>query len=463
MSVIKPIAPKKQLESQTKILKPSSWLAKIDDINQLVISNNILISILGEHRSGKTSFANLLQAELSLKLKTVLMTASSAVDKDLFLQQLGSILELSSETSIDKYVVVINERKSPVLLIIDDAEFLPANFIEEILKVLHEQGSNGCFKVCLLSSFSLMATLNKLTEDKYPGMVKSIEVGLLTEQETKIFVEENLRTLSAIKNKITNKKMKQFFKITAGDIATVNRHLIDFFSNNSTKSASFLRNTGVAVGVFFASVLIVVIILSQDFKSAPVQVAGLESRDKAIQELRVEPILDSEVPAYTLNVSRQEINATSLRKLELSSDEDDLNNASVVVDKVIVAPKIINVKTRKDVAHLESNLSDVDKVQQKAKSPKAIATKDKSIFTIQILASNNQAKIEKFILIHNLAGKTEVHHINRQGLGWYVLTYGEFTNRQYAKEALRKLPSDIQQLKPWVRNKSSLNIYNKTA
>jgi DamX protein len=133
MSVIKPIAPKQQLESQTKILKPSSWLTKIDVINQLVISNNILISILGEHRSGKTSFANLLQAELTLKVKTILMTASSAVDKDLFLQQLGSILELSSETSLDKYVAVINERKAHVLLIIDDAEFLPANFIEEIL------------------------------------------------------------------------------------------------------------------------------------------------------------------------------------------------------------------------------------------------------------------------------------------------------------------------------------------
>jgi DamX protein len=301
-----------------------------------------------------------------------------------------------------------------------------------------------------------MATLNKLTEEKYPGMVKSIEVGPLTEQETKIFVEENLKTLSGIKNKITNKRIKQFFKITAGDIATVNRHMTDFFSDKSTKSANILRNTGVAAGVFFASVLIVFIILSQDFKSAPVQVAGLESRDKAIQELRVEPILDSEVPSYTLNVSRQEINATSLRKLELTSDEDDLNNASIVVDKVIVAPKILNVKTKKDFAHIESNLSDVDKVKQKAKSPKFIATKDKSIFTIQILASNNQAKIEKFILIHNLAGKAEVHHINRQGLGWFVLTYGEFTNRQYAKEALRKLPFDIQKFKPWVRNTADL-------
>ena len=224
----------------------------------------------------------------------------------------------------------------------------------------------------------------------------------------------------------------------------------------SKKSVNILRNSGIAAGVFVTAVLIVFIILSQDFKSAPVQVAGLESRDKAIQELRVEPILDSVVPAFTLSANRHEIQATSLRKLELSSAEDEVNNTTVVIDKVIVAPKILNVKVKNEVANSKSELRSLDNIKEKPQAHKAKLAAGESRFTIQILASNSQSKIEKFIALHKLSGKAYVHHINSKGLSWFVLTMGEYANRQYAKDALRKLPSDIQQFKPWVRNSNDL-------
>jgi hypothetical protein len=53
------------------LLKPGSWLEKVDLINHLILFSNVLITVLSEKEGGKSSFGTLLQANLDPQIKSV--------------------------------------------------------------------------------------------------------------------------------------------------------------------------------------------------------------------------------------------------------------------------------------------------------------------------------------------------------------------------------------------------------
>ena len=102
-----------------RVLKPLSWLADIDFVAHLIFENNVLVSVLGEQGSGKTTFAALLHADLSLQITPCSITASFQFDRGAFLQQLSILLGIESESSLSSFVAQTNAKKTHVILIID--------------------------------------------------------------------------------------------------------------------------------------------------------------------------------------------------------------------------------------------------------------------------------------------------------------------------------------------------------
>ena len=50
----------------------------------------------------------------------------------------------------------------------------------------------------------------------------------------------------------------------------------------------------------------------------------------------------------------------------------------------------------------------------------------------------------------------QIHTVEQRGRAWYVLTFGEYNEREHAKQAIEHLPRDLAQFKPWVRQLSDL-------
>ena len=207
------VAPEK-IQTTKVVLQPASWLANIDFIKHLILANDVLISILGEQGCGKTTFASLLKTALPPQIIPCMMVASPLFDQALFLQQLGVLLGISGASSISSYVELCNESEMHTLLVIDDAHYLPAPFIEALLDALQQQGRGGHFHVCLVSDFSLVPTLNKLAEDTYIDVIHSIESGLLNESETKSYVVKNVPAHPGAEELITDERINQFYHLT---------------------------------------------------------------------------------------------------------------------------------------------------------------------------------------------------------------------------------------------------------
>ena len=452
-----------------EVFKPVSWLPKIDFIQRLILNNHVLISLLGESGSGKTTFVHLLHEELSSQIKPYIIDASPSFDRTEFLVQARDLLAFSGKPSLCSFLAQSKEQEFHVLLIIDDAHNLSPVFIEELLKEL-QQGSDNHFHVLLASDFSLVNILNALGQDTYQDMIHSIELGPLSETETKSYVVQNLLPSPVAEKILTDKRIKQFCQLTEGNFLEINLQMKGFFSDETTKllrNESLSRYVNIAAGILLATTTVAYIGHSYFFSSVPTQVVSQPIKPPpnlvSIATAPFETAYSSDIPAYDVSAIRQALETTPLHQTELvavNQEDRAIDESLVVMNKVIVVPKVIarpdvqpvliDKKSKKAVVNTSSSV-----VKKLALMKSA---KDVGHYTVQLIASHNKNELKRFVQVHHIKGKTQVRRFQNQGVVWYVLTLGEYAQRQYALQAVNNLPKEITQFKPWVRSISDLKV-----
>ena len=437
-------------------LQPASWLLTASNIKRLSFDNHPMFVVLGEKSCGKTIFSNLLQSILGPEIKVFSVAVGPLFNRAFFLDQLKVLFGLEGTCSLAHLIAKTNEAQQHQLLIIDDAHFLSAVFIEEILGELQQLSGNNYFHVCLVSDFLLAPILNRLEKDSYKGMVDTFELGALSEGETKSYVLQNLSPGQSVEKIVTDDLVRQFYQLTAGHLANINLQMHYFFKNNartSLRNDNFLRRMTIAAGALCVGIGVNYVWHSQDFQSVLIAFLNQAPPSAAIANAiplpQIEPVYQSEIPSYQLASTQQVLLPTPLRRADLvAMDEEDsgVDGSLVVMDKVVVAPKVIQPKTKSTTDHeVTSPLSGAH--------PSVLGNR----FTIQLLASHSKNELFRFAALHHLNGKTKVRTARREGVLWYILTLGEYSERESAKNVVNHLPKDIEQFKPWVRTIADLN------
>ena len=218
--------------------EPSSWLVKIDFINQFITKNRVLISILGEQGSGKTTFIDLLKRKLNSEIETLVWSAIPLFDKDACLAQLAQLFDLASLNSLDELKKIVDGRQVEILLVIDNAEQLSEAFICEMLDVISKKDAHTYLHFCIVSDFSLVKTTSRLARETYPELIHSIELQPLSQEETKDYVIEKMDWSKDQALDIPSERFKQFYDLTEGNLVGINSQLHAFFSHSKPGTAN---------------------------------------------------------------------------------------------------------------------------------------------------------------------------------------------------------------------------------
>ncbi len=83
-------------------------------------------------------------------------------------------------------------------------------------------------------------------------------------------------------------------------------------------------------------------------------------------------------------------------------------------------------------------------------------SQDPSAYTLQLLATHQEANIAKFIEAHHLQGKAVYFHTHHDGQQWYSLVYGVYRDRSQATSAIKQLPRALRDAGPWARSFASV-------
>lgn len=491
---IEAVLPESKPNTKTDIpFKPGSWLTKIDFINHLVLFNNKLISVVAEQGGGKTTFVSLLKSSLDSAIRSHIICAVAPFSSSSFLSQLSEAFHLRKEAEITASSIVeqINERKAHVLLIIDDAQHLPDSFIQQILPEITKQGSSGYFHLCLVSDYTMTASLNSMDKEFFASSVHSIELGSLTESETKTYLLRNLPSPKRLDKTMTDKRLAQFYDMTGGKIAQINCQMIEFFDADTLVPAKkskgnlfkLVNRTAIAAIVLGGGYGIW---QHQDLLLAKYQrtTSNKPAKMDKVAELTIIPkvqqvvelkqndaVLASYIVEWTLgsvnHVAQYAPKRTNLFEFDSLDDDEDTDEdlaKLVEMDKVVVIPKPaskpIAVASIAAVAknpvkpvnlQLKSSLVSIAEVPKPATIAQSdmpvISTSGKANYTIQLLASSNKEDLNRYIKNHPTIKQATIRKVERKGSAWYVLTYGQFGQREDARVAMNKLT----EFKPWIR------------
>lgn len=447
------------------VFKPSSWLVQIDYINQLLRLNTSLIAVLAEAASGKTTFISLLQKELEPTIKSHVIKAIDSCSEAEFLSELQTAFELKAEkeSKFSNLVAQVNEKQAPVLVIIDDTQNLPDSFLQEMLSELKNQTTNNFFHLCLVADFSLAASLFQLEGELIP----TLELGNLTAVEAKTYLRSVLPESSQLDKILTSQGLEQFYETTKGNIARINAHketLLKSVSMNSDEQGSyFLKSCSYLATAVFAIVAVFYFWQNQMFSSDQVEKAGAYAQPLAeimqplpslipiITKLHPKKVLVSQlpdinqalltqasiIPPWYVAAVKQQVQPSPKRIVDIKLSEE--NDSSLVVrDRVLVIPKAIaGQKTSSQKPAAEKSLKQT-KVTDK-------------FYTIQLVASPKYGDIKRFMNENKIKENAQIRIANKQGLDWYVLTIGEYSQLRQAQEAIKNFPDDLIRFHPWIR------------
>lgn len=446
------------------VVEPVSWQKNIDFIKHIILDRNIMIALLGDKRSGKTTFLQFLPSVLAPQITTYRLNASPFMDKATFFQQLHRIMRLGEGRTLTDFIIDCIKQRTHVLLIIDDAQHLTSEWIAMLLtQMVGQPQEEAYFHICLSSDLSIIPILNALVKEKYKEKIHSIEIGALSEDETKIYLRQ-LLVLHKPEVEVTEEKMIAFYQKTSGRISNINKEYEAFFADEITEPVEPRSYSRLVTMACLGFIVLGIAYLAQSGMFQSFQTflnANSEeytAQNKSMPE--VEVTLLSTIPGYAQSAQRQPLFPTPLRRAELTVVDKEVavatDEAMAVMDKVIVAPKVVPKAQEKPVAIVEAVKSVVPvlpKSVKRVKSSRDLA----GLYTIQLLASTNRIKLNQFIAEHNqLKGKVRVLQTKKNGKTWYVITWGEFSSRIFADQAVAQLPGDVVHYKPWVRQIADL-------
>ncbi len=471
-------------DSDFKLFEPVSWLIKIDFINQFILNNNVLISVLGEPGSGKSTFAHLLQDKIDSSIQSVMITISSLMEMEPMLNMLCSKLNIQEAKSFADVVKKINTRQTRVLFLIDNAEQLSESILVELLEALKTQEANGYFHICLLSNFSLVKMTSRLARDTYKDMIHSIELQPLNENETKTYVMSRMALNATNTLSLSDEWLRQFYQLTEGNIDRINQEMLVFFANTAESHEPISRRILTYAYIPLCSIVAVSVIyflFSQSTPDAP-QVENLANTTMASVQLDLP--LTSEIPNYQIAAIHQPMEIVSLQKAEyvlnnqqeivseVVSDDDD-DESMVLLDKVIPVPQLKSLPKQDSLDNKNTQLAPTPKVVRPAQEAVAKVVQspiqlkkaalhstskskaDDGHYTLQLIASRDKRELNRLAKRYSASGLKVRVFVNKD-ITWYVLTQGDYMDKKMAKNALHSLPKEISHFKAWVRSTQNL-------
>lgn len=494
---------------QATVVHPS-WLTQYQLLQHLVLYSNAVFSVVAEDGCGKTSFLQAFKAFLPNDFHIAIMHGSSGVTEDILKQLIIKRFSLNS-IGIDGYdeadflIGQFYEREQHAVLMIDNAETLSEECLNLLYALVSRQDECSYFHVILCGSLPLSLHLEPVAEHYPDDLSYRFDLPLPNAEEVKSYLKQRLLDSGYEGAFPFSEEMVQHLHHQAsGDMVCLNQAAQELFSDvmrKKQKHTPIIQAKPFAIGfasmvcVLFAFVMIRPFVDSsekqikrialpekehvtaKELVQKPSATFRFDDADDIVVEAprdTNEEVLVSEGPSPTPNsiVVATEVKpepAPVVAQPKVVTPVKPIVTATKPV-KAKPAPKpraVTNkqVKVKQPVGpSMETQLKAIKAARAEVRR-KRVVVKDSLLhipkpkltqvirptgkYTIQLLSSPNLARTKGFVSRHqkdNLALYSKRH----QGKNWYTVVLGHYQTRTKAKEAIRRLPKDLQALKPWI-------------
>jgi len=410
-------------------------------LQHLTRFNNVLVTITGEKGVGKTTLINQLHTQVAESMFAKKITGHAGLNATQLLQTLVTLFHLPSasnrnipltlEERIDEILTNVQFSNKNCLLIIDKAHELPKETIDVLLFMIEQQSEHQMrFHVVLAGDPELKTTLSELCDGYHSeDYVHHIDIHPETKRTT------------AKTNTETKPKVRQPMHATKATAVEQpkNQFLFPVIVFALIAMAFVLYNQHHRIQRLSAEITNFTTGLTYFETPTEVEVAATEVISEVKEAIQVSPEQEKELTALAADL------LTAKKEVK-----------PIVIDAGSVA-KVASLPGHTTPTRLAMN--DDEPVVVEPNSPKQrMLTAKEPFYTLQILGLRDVNRLNQFLKTHDLVGQAASFKTKQTNREWYVVLYGQYPSEKAALEAIKALPSNVAQLKPWPRLFSSIQL-----
>ncbi|MBE9545045.1 MAG: SPOR domain-containing protein, partial [Proteobacteria bacterium] len=442
-----PFAP----EPDAKFYYPfESFKQRLQVLNHLVQGTDLLVLVLGESGSGKTSLLHryLVTTDENWKADRMQTDSTSTSDKSTPVKKSGS------------YPVFIQQDAKDPIVIVDDAHKLPEKDLGFLLQeALVPESSRKIKRLVLFGEPGLSNYITALSESTASDTaINKITMPALNGAEVGSYLQYRSSLAGHTGESLFKPSVvKMIHKNSAGLPGRINERADQWlkkkYSNKSQSEGVFtlLRNLPLKAlgwGVAGIAAVILGLFVFNQMNSTPRTSPEKQKASLRVFRNKIPAVVDSDTPQFVNHVTPKAQETTPRKTAETKEQPTTLAKVppQQVKQPQVKPPPLKPAMEKKSVAkntiYRESWLLD----------------QDSSFYTLQVLGVRNEESLLNFIKVHKLLKNQNMAYYKTvyRGKQWYPLLYGVYPTKSEAAEAVKKLPHKVQKSIPWIRKISAV-------
>jgi len=447
---------------------------KIKLLTYLVNTTSYLLLITGPRKVGKTAFLEhwLTNKEHvdyndldNIRVSKIALNYGDKIDLEVIKEQCIANWQLNiNENFVISFKDVIanipEDTMYQYLLVIDNAERLPKDILQELIK-LNAETNSLVFRLVLIGNNILSGHITSVTRNKnYKSY--NLKIAPLSLKETKLFLMEFYRN----HNKTVPFNYRQVVNIhkkSSGIILNIIREIRNYHapqvkikvkSNNKFDFINHFIKIKDKISLNFISEY------SEVLRNISIASLGMIILGLFIFQEEINNKLDHELNFTQENLQvavnaipeiKSEIQSNKIKSVEL--EQTETKKSEVQVDKS--EPKITPLKVTKKVKKIKK----VQKFKNSKDAPHVLALNDDN-YTIQLGAYLKKQEavdfINKNIKNHNAREDFKVVAAKRNNNIYYLVLYGNFETNKLANNYVKIMKQSLKRNGAWIRQIASV-------
>ncbi|WP_455220340.1 AAA family ATPase [Kaarinaea lacus] len=471
---------------------------RLDILLHLTQYTNELLVVTGEKGIGKTMFLQQFIKSAGEHWKICTVQGHKMMTEEQFLQRVYMGFGIA-HASIHKSTMLANLKKRldsqleqalPVILLIDDAHLFSSKVLSLILELasIRNVTSGTSVRVVLLSEPQIKIILAQPElDEKHRLIVRKIDLPPFDETHTGYYLRHRLSQAGmATEQFLTKQTIRKIYKQSNGIPSRIN----EVADKLLFETTPIIRRTShVQAQKKMAGLKYIVIVLLAGFVLAGYWFQNyFKDENHATSETEDVNHIKEQTPEKTVTPLKLPTLNSAKKDSEVKNEADTVKSAATpeTVDpmqslKDELASKTTTPSTEpaptstgekiqfeqvaqpKVTAETQLNAEKLPKPappqanDRQLKDANWVMQQNPQHFTLQLLTARQQATIERFINQHKLHRELLAYfYSSRNEKNWHNLIYGVYTNRASANTAIKQLPPELANVKPWIRQFRSI-------
>jgi len=442
-----------------------------------------LVTVGGEKGAGKTWLVHYyLEAWAQDKNQALLMCYPNQDDsqrRSTILNQLISEPSYSpTDSLVESFTRNMQGEHCDIVIAIDDAHLLSESFVTELWMLVIEAQANPSWTINVLLFAQANALDALLTRLGYGQDQKPIdlEIESFTQDEADLFFEQLVIRFvdddmeKRVRNAYRNVELRPGEIMALGEQKVEKRIIIRSIVGSPINIALLSLTLLVLIGGGYWWLMLqpsaeeqaqqvsesmeqtVIPTLADQAQQKVEEAAESELEDSMLDQGSVETddiALPPEVAEVNSHVGNQEeehqrviISSDVVDALMESPSQSDSQDETMLRDQTIgTGPQTSEQTVTPDQPNISFSFT---KEQLNSFSPRS--------YTLQLAAVRSLQEVQVFLDKHSLSNQVFIYPTNRNNNEWYIITYQNYPTIQVARDAVRSLPADVQNLDPWAKS-----------